>query len=72
MLDLGLKLRCIHYGFCGLGGLQECKDNFFFEVRRDDQCFLVGSIKVLIELPKFLVVGPALILPSFKSSLGML
>ena len=24
-----LKLRCIQYGYCGLGVLQECKDNFF-------------------------------------------
>ena len=26
-----LKLRCTQYGFCGLGGLQECNDNWFLK-----------------------------------------
>jgi hypothetical protein len=25
-----LKLMCTQYGFCGLGNLQECKNNFLF------------------------------------------
>ena len=45
ILDLGVSVRCTQYGFVDWNGLQECMDNFSFEVGRSGQHILVGLKK---------------------------
>ena len=53
-----LKLRCTQYGFCGVGSLEECKNNYSWS-----QISIIlwsGSRKVLMGLPEGLwVTGPS-------------
>ena len=67
---------CIQYGFCGLGGLQECKDNFFLKPGRAGNFFRSCSKKIKLEATQEpWVAGPGLNLswtPSLKSLTGVL
>lgn len=74
--NVGLKLSTTKNGFCGQGGLQECK-GACFEVGRGRQQFLVGLyqcfLRVALGLPvacpgPYPMSGP----PRLKSSKGML
>ena len=49
ILDFGpWSWGALNMGFMDMGlGLEECKDNFFFDVRRDGHHFLVGFWKFL-------------------------